>query len=203
MKIFCIGRNYRAHAEELGSEVPKEPVVFMKPETAIIRKNMVFFYPGFSNKIDYEVELVLKICKLGKHISEKYAHTYYDKIGIGIDFTARDLQEKCKAKGLPWEIAKAFDNSAAVSDLIDKNQFKNINDISFGLILNGKKVQEANTSQMIFSFDQIISHISRYFTLKIGDLIYTGTPAGVGEININDRLEAFIEDENFLNVKIK
>ncbi len=203
MKILCIGRNYRAHAEELKSEIPKEPVFFMKPETAIIRNNLPFFYPGFSEKIHYEVELVLKICKLGKHISEKFAHTYYDQIGIGLDFTARDIQENCKKKGLPWEIAKAFDGSAAISNFVDKNKFKDLNNINFSLNLNGKTVQKASSSQMIFTFDQLISYLSKFVTLKIGDLVFTGTPSGVGELHINDQLEAYIENEKILNVNVK
>ncbi len=203
MKIFCIARNYKAHAEELGNKVPKEPVVFMKPETALMRKNKVFFHPEFSSKIDYEVEIVLRICKLGKHIAEKHAHTYYDKIGVGIDFTARDIQAKCKSEGLPWEISKSFDGSAAVSRFIEKDQFKNINNINFSLKQNGKTVQNANTSMMIFGFDRIISFISGFFTLKIGDLVFTGTPEGVSKININDKLEALIENKMLLNIKIK
>ncbi len=175
----------------------------MKPETALIRKKNVFFHPEFSRKIDYEVEIVLRICKLGKHIAEKYAHTYYDKIGIGIDFTARDIQSKCKVEGLPWEISKSFDGSAAVSNFIETYQFKNINKINFSLKQNGKTVQNANTSKMIFSFDHIISYISKFFTLKIGDLVFTGTPEGVGKININDKLEALIENKVLLNLKVK
>ena len=203
MKIICTGRNYRAHAEEHKSKLPKEPVFFMKPETAIIRNNLPFFYPEFSEKIHYEVELVLRICKLGKHISEKFAHTYYDQIGIGLDFTARDIQENCKKKGLPWEIAKAFDGSAAISNFVDKNKFKDLNNINFSLNLNGKTVQEASSSQMIFSFDQLISYLSKFVTLKIGDLIFTGTPSGVGEVKIGDLLEGYVEGEKCFGVKVK
>jgi len=203
MKILCVGRNYKLHAEELKNEIPKEPVFFMKPETALIKSNLPFFYPDFSNNIHYEIEVVLRICKLGKHISEKFAHTYYDKIGVGIDFTARDVQEECKKRGLPWEKAKAFDGSAAISPLFDKNTIENYDNIDFKLDLNGKTVQNGNTSDMIFSFDSLISYISKYVTLKIGDIIFTGTPAGVGEIKIGDILECYFQNNKVLTIKVK
>ena len=203
MKILCVGRNYKLHAEELKNEIPKEPVFFMKPETALIKSNLPFFYPDFSNNIHYEIEVVLRICKLGKHISEKFAHNYYDKIGVGIDFTARDVQEECKKRGLPWEKAKAFDGSAAISPLFDKNTIENYDNIDFKLDLNGKTVQNGNTSDMIFSFDSLISYISKYVTLKIGDIIFTGTPAGVGEIKIGDILECYFQNNKVLTIKVK
>ena len=203
MKIFCIGRNYRAHIEELGNEVPEEPVFFMKPETALIRNNLPFFYPEFSGKVHYEVELVLRVCRLGKHISEKFAHSYYDKIGLGLDFTARDIQENYIKKGLPWEKAKAFDGSAAISKFVNKEEFENINNINFSLKHNGKAVQQASSSQMLFNFDRLISYLSKFVTLKIGDLIFTGTPSGVGEIHMDDLLEAYIEDKKMITINIK
>ncbi|MFW5792709.1 MAG: fumarylacetoacetate hydrolase family protein [Bacteroidota bacterium] len=202
MKIICIGRNYIEHANELNNPLPEVPVFFLKPETAIIRAGLPFFYPDFSENIHYETELVLKICRLGKNIQKKFAHKYYNEIGIGIDFTARDLQEKCKQKGLPWEIAKAFDSSAPVGSFIDKKEFENINDIDFSLDINGKIVQKANSGMMIFSFDEIINYVSKFFTLKIGDLIFTGTPAGVGAVNKGDILTAFIKDKELLKVKV-
>lgn len=203
MKIICIGRNFIEHANELNNPVPVDPVFFMKPESAIIRAGLPFYYPDFSRDIHYETELVLRINKLGKHISEKFAHTYYDTIGIGIDFTARDLQSICKKKGLPWEMAKAFDGSAPVSALVPKSKFADINDINFSLKKNGQLVQKGNSGMMIFTFDKIISYVSRFVTLKIGDLIFTGTPAGVGSVEIGDKLEAFIENEKMLDIAVK
>ncbi len=203
MKILAIGRNYSEHAKELNNPVPTEPVVFMKPDTALLREGKAFYHPEFSNDIHYEVELVVKLGKEGKHISEKFAKNYIDSIGIGIDFTARDLQENCKQKGLPWEIAKAFDHSAPIGNFININEIPNINTIDFSLKKNDEIVQQGNSSQMLFNFEQIISYLSKRFTLKKGDLIFTGTPAGVGKINIGDKLEAFIGSESMLRLEIK
>jgi acylpyruvate hydrolase len=203
MKIICIGRNYIEHAHELNNPVPAEPVFFMKPETALIRAGLPFFYPDFSKDVHFEVELVLHICKLGKHINEKFAHTYYDKIGIGIDFTARDVQSICKQKGLPWEIAKAFDGSAPVSKFIPKENFADLYDINFSLQKNNEPVQKGNSGMMIFNFEKIIAYVSRFVTLKMGDLIFTGTPVGVGPVSIDDNLKAFIEDKKLLDLNIK
>lgn len=203
MKIICIGRNYAEHAKELNNPLPKEPVFFMKPDTCLIQKNQPFFYPDFSEDIHYETEIVVRINKIGKHIQRKFAHTYYSEIGIGIDFTARDLQQKCKEKGLPWEIAKAFDNAAPISKFVDISKFDNIQNINFHLDINGKTVQNGNTADMIFKVDEIIEYVSKFITLKIGDLIFTGTPAGVGPVKIGDKLEAFIEDEFMLKVDIR
>ena len=203
MKIIAIGRNYAEHAKELGNLVPDKTVFFMKPETAVLKNNLPFYYPNFSKEIHYETEIVIQISKIGKNISEEFANRYYDKIGIGFDFTARDLQRECKEKGLPWEPAKAFDNSAAISKMIDINEFKNINSLSFSLKLNNKLVQKGNTSDMIFSFDKIIAYVSQFVSLKIGDLIYTGTPAGVGEVKIGDKLIASIEEKEMLMCEIK
>ncbi len=204
MKIIAIGRNYVKHIEELNNEVPQEPVFFMKPETAVLRNNEDFYYPEFSKNIHYEVELVFKICKTGKHILPEFAHKYYNEIGIGIDFTARDLQDKCKSKGLPWEIAKAFDNSAPISNkFIPKTDFANINDINFSLTINDKIVQQASSKLMIFKIDTIIAYVSQFVILKTGDLIFTGTPQGVAEIKIGDRLTAKIENETLLDFHIK
>lgn len=203
MKIICIGRNYAEHAKELNNPLPKEPVFFMKPDTCLIQKNQPFFYPDFSEDIHYETEIVVRINKIGKHIQRKFAHTYYSEIGIGIDFTARDLQQKCKEKGLPWEIAKAFDNAAPISKFVDISKFDNIQNINFHLDINGKTVQNGNTADMIFKVDEIIEYVSKFITLKIGDLIFTGTPAGVGPVKIGDKLEAFIEDEFILKVDIR
>lgn len=203
MKILAIGRNYSEHAKELNNPVPTEPVVFMKPDTALLREGKAFYHPEFSNDIHYEVELVVKIGKEGKHISEKFAKNYIDSIGIGIDFTARDLQENCKQKGLPWEIAKAFDHSAPIGYFININDITDIHSIDFSLKKNNELVQQGNSSNMLFSFEQIISYLSKRFTLKKGDLIFTGTPAGVGKINIGDKFEAFIGNESMLRLEIK
>ncbi len=203
MKIICIGRNYIDHANELGNKIPKEPLFFLKPDTAIQPKGHPFFIPDFSDKIHYEIELVLKVCKNGKNIDEKFAHKYYQEIGLGIDFTARDIQEKCKELGLPWEKAKGFDGSAQISNrFIDKNEL-DLEDINFKLKLNNKIVQNGNSKNMIFSFDYIISFISKFYTLRTGDLIYTGTPSGVGKVNHGDRLTGYIEDTKKLTVDIK
>ena len=203
MKIVAIGRNYAAHAKELNNPAPSSPVIFMKPDTAVLKDNKPFYLPDFSNEIHHEIEIVLKICKEGKHISEKFAHNYYDEIGLGVDFTARDIQQIHKEKGLPWELAKAFDNSAPVSNFIPKNNFTNLNSISFNLTLNNKIVQAGNTKDLLFSFDYLIAYISRYITIKKGDLIFTGTPEGVGKISIGDRLCGFIENEKLLDFEIK
>jgi acylpyruvate hydrolase len=203
MKIICIGRNYAEHAKEMKSEIPKEPVFFMKPDTALIIRNQPFFLPDFSEDIHHEVELVLKINRVGKNIEEKFAHKYYGEIGIGIDFTARDLQAKCKEKGLPWEKAKAFDGSAPLGTFIAKDAFADINNIDFHLNINGNTVQKGNTHDLLFSFDKIISYVSRFVTLKKGDLIFTGTPEGVGSVKLNDHLEAFIGTEKLLAFNVK
>ncbi len=203
MKIICIGRNYSEHIKELNNKQTEYPVFFLKPDTALIQKHMPFFIPPFSKLIHYEVEIVLKICKVGKHIQTKFAHTYYDSIGLGIDFTARDIQNQCKKLGLPWEAAKAFDFSAPVSQFFLKSKFQDINSLSFSLKKNDEIVQNGNTSEMIFSFDEIIAHVSKYITLKTGDYIFTGTPSGVGQVLPNDILTGFIEDKQVLQVKIK
>ncbi|MEN8122007.1 MAG: fumarylacetoacetate hydrolase family protein [Bacteroidota bacterium] len=203
MKIIAIGRNYIEHAKELNNPVPKEPMFFMKPETSIIRNNKPFFYPDFSNDVHYEAEIVLKINRLGKNIEERFAHRYFDEIGIGIDFTARDLQQKCKEKGKPWEMAKAFDGAAPISEFVPKSNYKDLNDLHFSLDLNEKTVQDGTTKDLIFNFDVLISYISKFVTLKIGDLIFTGTPAGVGQVQKNDRLVAKIEGKIFMDFKVK
>ncbi len=202
MKIFCIGRNFKDHAKEMNADIPTDPVFFLKPDTAILNQK-TFFYPDFSNDIHYECELVIKIDKVGKNISEKFAHKYYSKIGLGIDFTARDLQTKCKQKGLPWEISKAFDNSAVISkNFLDISEF-NTNNISFKLKKNDDVVQEGNSSEMIFSFNRIISYLSKFFTLKQGDLIFMGTPKGVAPVNIGDHLKGYIVDTEMFSLEIK
>ena len=203
MKIICIGRNYVNHAKELGNDMPSEPLFFLKPDTAIQPKGHPFFIPDFSNDIHYEVELVIRINKTGKYIEEKFAHTYYSQIGLGIDFTARDIQEKCKSKGLPWEKAKGFDGSAQISrNFIDKSDL-NLNNISFSLQKNGEQVQLGNSKEMCFNFDAIITYISKFYTLKIGDLIYTGTPEGVGPVVAGDKLKGFIGEKEMFKVVIK
>jgi 2-keto-4-pentenoate hydratase/2-oxohepta-3-ene-1,7-dioic acid hydratase in catechol pathway len=203
MKIICIGRNYASHAKELNNPIPEEPVIFMKPDSSLIRNNQPFFIPDFSTDVHHEVELVVKINKLGKHIEKKFAHKYYHEIGIGIDFTARDLQSKMKEKGLPWEKAKGFDGSAPLGKFVPKSTFSDIENINFHLDINGKRVQTGNTSNMLFSIDTIVEHVSKYFTLKIGDLIYTGTPEGVGPVRAGDRLACFIEEEELLAFNIR
>jgi acylpyruvate hydrolase len=203
MKIICIGRNYAEHARELNNTVPTEPVFFLKPDSALLIRNRPFFYPEFTQDLHYECELVLRIHKLGRHISEKFANTYYDSIGLGIDFTARDLQQKAKDKGLPWEKAKAFDHSAPISIFIPKSEFNDLNNISFHLLKNGQTAQTGNSGDMIFSFDAIVSYISRFITLRTGDYIFTGTPAGVGPVSIGDRLEGFIEERRMFSFAIK
>ncbi len=202
MKIIAIGRNYTAHIAELNNERPTEPVIFMKPDTAILRNNAPFYYPEFSKDIHYEVEVLLKINREGKFIDEKFAHKYYDEIGIGVDFTARDLQTKCKEKGLPWEVAKGFNGSAPISEFLPKADF-DLSNLDFSLKKNGEAVQTGNTSLMLYTFDQIIAYVSQFFTLKKGDIIFSGTPAGVGPIVVGDTLEAYIEDKLLLEVEIK
>lgn len=204
MRIFAIGRNYAEHIKELNNERPDEPVIFTKPDTAVIRDNAPFYYPEFSKDIHYEVELVLRVCKEGKNIEEKFAHKYYDAIGIGIDFTARDLQQKAKEKGLPWDIAKGFNGSAPLSNTFRPvSEFKDLKDINFSLKVDGEIKQEGNTSLMLFSFDYIISYLSRFFTLRTGDLIFTGTPKGVGPVKIGNVLSAYMEDEKLLEFEVK
>ena len=202
MKIICIGRNYADHAKEMKSDLPSEPVFFFKPDLAILR-GYKFYIPEFTNEVHYEVELVVKINRVGKHIDEKFAHKYYDEIGLGIDFTARDIQRECKEKGLPWEKAKAFENSAVLSKSFINKQDLDLNNISFSLNQNNKQVQLGNSSDMIFNINQIIAYISKFVTLKIGDLIYTGTPAGVGPIAIGDKLKGFIKDQEMFAIEIR
>ncbi len=204
MKIICIGKNYLKHIEELqGHEVPENPVFFLKPETARLNNNLPFYYPDFSKEIHYETELVVKIDKVGKYIDKAFAHRYYSEITLGIDFTARDLQRKAKAKGLPWTASKSFDCSAPVGSLLAKNNYADINNINFKLLKNGIEVQAGNTSDMIFDVDTIIAYVSQFFTLKTGDLIFTGTPQGVGEVQIGDRLEGFLENEKVFDFFVK
>ncbi|MEP6674939.1 MAG: fumarylacetoacetate hydrolase family protein [Ferruginibacter sp.] len=203
MKIICIGRNYAQHAKELGNEIPDEPVIFMKPKSALLQSHTPFYYPEFTNELHYECELVLRICKNGKYIQERFAHNYYNGITTGIDFTARDIQDELKKKGLPWEKAKAFDNSAAIGKFIDITPSINKKNINFCLYKNKELVQQGNSGEMIFSFDVILAHISNYFSLNIGDLVFTGTPAGVGELVVGDEIEAFIEEESLLKLEVK
>ena len=203
MKIICIGRNYVNHIAELNNERPDEPVIFMKPDTAILPKKTPFVIPEFSNDIHHEVEILVKISKVGKYIETKFAHKYYDEIGLGIDFTARDLQNKLKEKGLPWEKAKAFDGSAVIGDFLPKNNFLSLENITFELTKNGQTVQKGNTSNMLWKIDEIIAYVSRYFTLKKGDIIFTGTPEGVGKIMPNDILEGFIDNIKLMRLHIK
>ncbi len=203
MKIFCIGRNYADHAKEMNSPIPETPMFFMKPDTSLLRPGTPLFYPSFSNDVHYECEIVVRINRVGKKIAEKFAHKYYDEIGLGIDFTARDLQAKCKEKGHPWEIAKGFEGSAAISgEYIDKSTL-NLDDLSFSLLQNGKIVQSGNTKDMMFSINRLISYLSGFMTLKKGDLIYTGTPSGVGPVQIGDELIGKIEDREMFTVRIK
>jgi len=204
MRIFAVGRNYVEHIEELNNQRPDEPVIFTKPDTALLKNNAPFYYPSFSKDVHHEVELVLKICKDGKNIVEKFAHKYYDRIGIGVDFTARDLQAKIKAKSLPWDIAKGFDGSAPVSSkFIPVGDFKDVRNINFHLNVDGDLKQKGNTSLMLFSFDYIISYLSGFFTLRVGDLIFTGTPKGVAPVTIGNQLTAYIEDEKLLEFEVK
>jgi 2-keto-4-pentenoate hydratase/2-oxohepta-3-ene-1,7-dioic acid hydratase in catechol pathway len=203
MKLICIGRNYTDHIKELENEKPTDPVVFLKPDTAILLKKQPFFIPDFSNDVHHEVEVLVKINKVGKYIDKKFAHKYYDQIGLGIDFTARDLQAQLKAKGLPWEKAKAFDGAAVVGNWIDKQQFKDFNNLSFTLEKNGEVVQKGNTNLMLWKIDEIIEYVSKYFTLKIGDIIFTGTPSGVGKVIANDKLDGFLENKQMFSITVK
>ena len=202
MKIICIGRNYAEHAKEMKSDVPTEPVYFMKPDTSLLKESD-FYFPEFTKDLHHEIELVLKISKAGKHIEEQFAHKYYDEIGLGIDFTARDIQAKCKEKGLPWEKAKAFDNSAPIGNFVKKEELGDLNNINFELKINGEPRQVGNSKDLIFSFDKVISYISQFVTLKTGDLIYTGTPEGVGPVKIGDKMEGFINGKSFLKLNVK
>ena len=203
MKIICVGRNYAEHIKELNNEQPEDPVIFMKPETAIPLKNEPFFYPEFAKDVHHEVEILVKINRVGKNIEEKFAHKYYDEIGIGVDFTARDVQSKLKAKGLPWELAKGFNGSAPMSGFVPKADFADLNNLNFHLDVNGETRQQGNTSLMLFKIDYLISFVSRYFLLQQGDVLFTGTPKGVGPVQIGDTLTAYIEDKLMLTFDVK
>ncbi|MEF3078612.1 fumarylacetoacetate hydrolase family protein [Winogradskyella poriferorum] len=203
MKLICIGRNYTDHIKELENQKPTDPVVFLKPDTSILLKKQPFFIPDFSDEVHHEVEVLVKIKKVGKYIDKKFAHKYYDEIGLGIDFTARDLQAQLKAKGLPWEKAKAFDGAAVIGKWLPKSNFENVDNINFSLKKNDEVVQSGNTELMLWKIDELIEYVSKYFTLKIGDIIFTGTPAGVGKVFANDRLIGYIEDQEMFSIKIK
>ena len=203
MKIICIGRNYSQHAEELSNKKPESPIIFIKPDTSILQSRLPFYIPPFSNQIHHEVEVLVRINRIGKYIEEKFAHKYYQEIGLGIDFTARDLQQNLKEKGLPWEKAKAFDGSALIGNWFNKNNFSDLNQLDFELVKNNETVQKGNTSQMLWSIDTLINEVSRFFTLKIGDVIFTGTPAGVGPVVVNDVLEGYLEGKKAFTLKIK
>jgi len=203
MKLICIGRNYTDHIKELENEKPTDPVIFLKPDTSILLKKQPFFIPDFSDEVHHEVEVLVKINKVGKYIDKKFAHKYYDQLGLGVDFTARDLQAQLKAKGLPWEKAKAFDGAAVVGKWLPKTKFQNIDKINFSLKKNDDVVQKGNTELMLWKIDEIIEYVSKYFTLKIGDIIFTGTPAGVGKVFAEDRLIGYLEDEEMFSIKIK
>ncbi len=203
MKIVCIGMNYMDHIREMNNPVPEVPVFFFKPDSSIIKNNKPFFYPDFTKDLQYELEVILKINRLGRSISEKFAHRYFDEIGLGIDFTARDLQRQCKDKGLPWEIAKAFDGSAPISEFVSKEKFPDLKNLKFRLEKNDEVVQRGSTSDLIFNFDRIISYVSKFVTLRTGDLIFTGTPVGVGPVKIGDRLKGYLEDDLMLDFNIK
>ncbi len=203
MKIICIGRNYSEHIKELNSERPEEPVFFMKPDSAILLKNNPFYIPEFTNEVHYEVELLVKINRIGKHIATKFAHKYYDEIGLGIDFTARDVQRDLKAKGLPWEKAKAFDGSAVIGHFIPKANFENLDDLNFSLYKNNVLVQETSTKAMLWKIDELIAYVSQFVMLKIGDVIFTGTPSGVGKVETNDLLTGKIEDKTNFEIRVK
>lgn len=203
MKIICIGRNYADHISELQNERPDAPVIFMKPDTAVVQKQFPFVIPEFSNDVHHEVEVLVKIKKVGKYIDAKFAHKYYDEIGLGIDFTARDLQSELKAKGLPWEKAKAFDGSAVIGDFVDKSEFTSLDNINFELTSNGTVVQQGNTAQMLWKVDELIAYISQYFTLRTGDIIFTGTPKGVAKVNTDDVLEGYLEGKKMFRIQVK
>lgn len=203
MKIFGIGHNYKKHIVELGSAFPESPTVFTKTETSLLKKNEPFFYPSFSKDINHEIEVVVRISKVGKNISKEFAHNYYDQIGLGIDFTARDIQQELKKKGLPWDLAKGFTSSAPISKFFPISDFKDIQDIDFKLDINGETKQIGNTSDMIFNIKELVCYLSKYFTFKIGDLIYTGTPEGVGPVKIGDHLEGYLQDQKLLDFKVK
>jgi 2-keto-4-pentenoate hydratase/2-oxohepta-3-ene-1,7-dioic acid hydratase in catechol pathway len=203
LKIICIGRNYTDHIAELDNERPEHPIIFMKPDTAILLKNQPFFIPDFSSDVHHEVEILVKVSRVGKHIDRKFSHKYYDEIGLGIDFTARDLQQELKSKGLPWEKAKSFDGAAVIGNFISKKTFKDVNDINFSLQKNEEVVQKGNTSLMLWKIDALIEYVSKYFTLKIGDTIFTGTPSGVAKVSPGDRLAGFIEEKEIFSIKVK
>jgi len=203
MKIICIGRNYTDHIEELENERPEDPVVFLKPDTSLVLKNQPFFIPPFSDDVHYEVEILVRINRIGKHIQQKFAHKYYDEIGLGIDFTARDLQAKLKAKGLPWEKAKAFDGAAVVGDWVNKSELPHIDELQFEMTKNGTVVQQSSSTLMLWKVDELIAYVSQFFTLKIGDIIFTGTPAGVGPVADNDVLEGSLEGRQLFSIKVK
>ena len=203
MKLICIGRNYTEHIKELENEKPTDPVVFLKPDTSILLKKQPFFIPDFSNDVHHEVEILVKINRLGKHIDKKFAHKYYDEIGLGIDFTARDLQAQLKGKGLPWEKSKAFDGAAVIGEWVLKKEFKEVDNIDFSLEKNDEIVQRGCTSNMLWKIDELIEYVSKYFTLKIGDIIFTGTPAGVGKVIANDKLKGFIENKQMFSITVK
>ena len=203
MKIICIGRNYTDHIEELANERPEDPVVFLKPDTSLVLKNQPFFIPPFSNDVHYEVEILVRINRIGKHIQQKFAHKYYDAIGLGIDFTARDLQAKFKSKGLPWEKAKAFDGAAVVGDWVNKSELPHVDELQFEMSKNGTIVQQSSSALMLWKVDELIAYVSQFFTLKIGDIIFTGTPAGVGPVAENDVLEGSLEGRQLFSIKVK
>ncbi|MBB6682725.1 fumarylacetoacetate hydrolase family protein [Aequorivita sp. 609] len=203
MKIICVGRNYTEHIKELDNVVPDEPILFLKPDSAILLKKQPFYIPEFTNEVHHEVEVLVKINRIGKHIDRKFAHKYYDEIGLGIDFTARDLQKKLKSDGLPWEKAKAFDGSAVIGNFISKNEIEDIDDLPFSLKRNGEVVQQGSTKQMMWKIDALIENTSKYFTLKIGDVIFTGTPSGVGPVSVDDVLQGYIEEKEMFSIKIK
>lgn len=203
MKIICIGRNYVDHAKELNNPLPEKPIFFMKPDTSLLRNNQPFYHPDFSSVVHYEVEVILRINRVGKNIERKFAHRYYGDVGLGIDFTARDLQRECREKGLPWEMAKGFDGSAVIGNIVKKETFEDVYALDFSLWQNDKTVQTGNTKNLIFSFDEIIAYVSQFLTLKIGDLIFTGTPAGVGPVKIGDKLTGFIQDTQMFTCDVK